>query len=69
MSQGSPRVTIRVPVDLLAEIDAAIERSQSIAHADHADRTAWLLSAVREKLSKQRRGRARPRKAAAGPGT
>ncbi len=57
MSKGSPIVPIRVPSDLLARIDQQIADSNPRRSAEPWTRSAFILSAVAEKLAKMERGR------------
>jgi metal-responsive CopG/Arc/MetJ family transcriptional regulator len=56
MSQGSPRVTVRVPAALLAEIDRVV--AGSVDRVDGAwDRSSWIVYAIRQALAKRERSR------------
>lgn len=57
MSKGSQIVPVRIEPALLAEIDAAVRRSMD--SFDPHTRSSWILSAIREKLAHQRRGKRR----------
>lgn len=64
MSKGSPIVPLRIPAELLAAIDADVERSIQCDQHPRSTRTAWILSAVLEVLrhrerAKKSRGRRR----------
>jgi len=65
MSLGSPRVTVRIPADLLAAIDRQIAARNAVSHGEPWDRSAFLTVAVREKLAKMARSRSGRRRTAA----
>lgn len=58
MSRGSPIVPIRIPSELLAEMDQVILRANEVRRGEPWGRTGFILSAVREKLAKMERSRA-----------
>lgn len=55
-SKGSPIVTLRIPADLLAQVERAVESNNDHRSGQPYDRTAWIIQAIRERLDKQRRG-------------
>ena len=58
MSSGeSPRVTIRVPVALLAEMDAEIQRSQDRGIIHIYDRSTFTNAAIRAFIQKRKGSR------------
>lgn len=62
MSKGNPIIPVRLTPELIAEIEAAIERANdSTARADKEPYTVseWIRSAIREKLAHGARGRSR----------
>lgn len=64
MSKGSPVVTLRVPEEELARLDAAILACNSRRKGTPWSRTDFIMAAVREKLAKMARSRSsRKRKA------
>jgi|SRR5271168_1558725 len=65
MSLGSPRVTLRIPENLLEQIKETIDRNNLRARGEPWDTTSWIIDAIRDKLAHQDRGRKkhdRPRK-------
>lgn len=64
MARGTQIVPIRIPPDELAWIDDQVKRSEADSFDPHT-RTSWILSAIREKIAKQKRGRRkRPKRGA-----
>lgn len=57
MSQGSPRVTVRIPRGLLAEIQQVIDARNGRSPLPPWDLTGFLLQAIRDKLSHMKRSR------------
>lgn len=70
MSKGSPIVNVRVPAELLSEIEAAVERSQDIRQDGGYTLSSWIIAAIRERIAKHVRsaasGRARKKGGANG---
>jgi hypothetical protein len=62
MSAGTPIVTFRLPSDVAEEVEAIIRRSVTRRKAEPWTRTAFILSAIREKLDKLERSRKSSRK-------
>lgn len=63
MSLGSPVIPTRIPVDLLAQIDAIVARSATSRTAGQWTRSGWIVQAIRDKLAHAERSRkSRPRK-------
>lgn len=58
MSKGSPIVPLRIPEEVLAEIDAKVSRSLASGNDPHT-RSSWILAAIREKLAHLKRGNRR----------
>jgi hypothetical protein len=65
-TRADPLLVVRVPCELLAEIDAAVQRY--LASLDRVKRwyrrrkytrSSWVIAAIRERLAKQARGRKR----------
>jgi hypothetical protein len=70
VSKGSPVVPMRIPSELLAEIERAIEGRNSRAPGEPWTRTGFIITAIREKLAKMERsrsGRKRSREVAEPP--
>ena len=65
MSIGSPRMTVRIPADLLAAVDRQVESRNAVAHGEPWTRSAFIVAALREKLAKMQRSRTGRRRAAA----
>lgn len=55
MAKGSPIVPIRIPADLLIEVEEVIVRSWDTRAAAPWNRTTFILAAIREKLSHLKR--------------
>lgn len=63
MSKGNPIIPTRFPPELLAEVDETVERSHQTRTGEPWTRTAFILTAVREKLKKMKRSnKGRPAK-------
>ena len=54
MSKGSPIIPVRIPADLLDEIDARVARSV-LFHKVPLTRSAFIILAMREKLDHYKR--------------
>jgi hypothetical protein len=70
-SKGTPVHTLRLPADLVEQLDLAIARLQLWHHRQFFrrqwkdwSRSAFIASAIREKLKKMERSRRRPTRAA-----
>jgi hypothetical protein len=57
MSKGSPVIPLRVPPEVLALVDGAVERSQTARRAGGWSRSSFILEAITEKLAKMKRSR------------
>lgn len=66
MSKGSYVVPVRVPAELLAEVEATVKRSAHTRTGEPWTRSSFIIAALREKLSKMKRSNAPRRKKAAG---
>lgn len=66
MSKGSPRTTLRIPAELLRQIQEAIDRQSEFRRGEPWNMTTWIIAAIRERLDKQARGR-RPKAKAGEP--
>lgn len=62
MSQGSPRVTIRLPQPLLDLIEQTIERRNSNTSLPPWSMSDFIQNAIWEKLDHMKRSRRRPKK-------
>jgi hypothetical protein len=60
MSKGSPIIRVRVPAALLAQVEAKVERSQDSKDEPYT-LSSWIISAIREKLYKNKRSSTRPK--------
>lgn len=61
-SKGTPITCLRIPPDLLDQIDQAIARAADHLPDEPYTRTSWIISAIKEKLRHQERGRKRARR-------
>jgi hypothetical protein len=52
MSRGSPRLTVRLPAELLALVDEAVVRSVHSRRDGPWTRSSFIQAAVEEKLAK-----------------
>jgi hypothetical protein len=59
MSKGSPRLTIRIPAELLALVDKAVYRSVYTRTNGPWTRSSFVISAIEEKLAKMARSAGR----------
>ena len=59
MSKGSTIVPVRIPADLLAEVDATCTRLVATSACEPPDRSQFIRRAIREKLDHYRRSRRR----------
>lgn len=57
MSKGSPIVPIRIPPDLLGEMERVIAARNVVTRGEPWTRTGFVISAIREKLLKMERSR------------
>jgi hypothetical protein len=57
VSTGSPVIPLRIPRELLAEIQAAMERASHYRQGEPWTRSGFILAAIREKLQKMERSR------------
>lgn len=62
MSKGTPITCVRIPPDMLAQVDALVERSITHAAEEPWTRTSWIVQAIREKLAKRLRSNSRKRR-------
>lgn len=62
MSKGSPVIRVRVPAALLAQIEAAVERSQDTRSEGGYTLSSWIVAALRERLAKHQRSAASGRR-------
>jgi hypothetical protein len=58
MSKGSPIVPLRIPEELLAQIDVAVMESLAYRDAEPFTRTSFILEAVREVFRHRERAKA-----------
>jgi len=65
MSKGSPIITFRVPDDLLAEMDSAINSANWHSKIEPYRRASWIKAAIREKLAHIKRSKKRKKDASA----
>jgi len=65
MSIGSPRMTVRIPADLLAAVDRQVESRNAVAHGEPWTLSAFVVAALREKLAKMERSRSGRRRVTA----
>jgi len=64
-AEGSPRVILRIPQDLLSEMNEVIERRNAVTREEPWDMSAFIRTAIREKIAHVLRSRRpRPRKRA-----
>ena len=54
MSKGSPRITVRIPAGLLAEMDAEIARAPDCTRLDIDGHSQFIVNAIREFVRKRR---------------
>lgn len=63
MSQGSPRITLRLPADLKLHLDAAVQkRNEGNVSPIRWTRTRFIMQAIIDKLNHDRRSAGRPGK-------
>jgi hypothetical protein len=62
MSRGSPIVPIRIPVDLLAQVDAYVARSAHTRPGEPYTRSSWIIKAIEDRIAHARRSSRRGRK-------
>lgn len=55
MSRGSPILSIRVPAELLDQIDSAVRDHESRTRGEVLSRNALLVKWIRESLAKRER--------------
>ena len=61
MSKGSPIVPIRVPAELLVEVDRYVSESADSRKGEPWSRSSFIVTAIRDKLFHLERGRSRSR--------
>lgn len=61
MSLGSPRVTVRLPADLLAMIGEELESQKANGVYGPEDLSAFIVRAIRERIQHRKRSRAKRR--------
>jgi len=59
MSKGTPITTLRIPVELEVEMDLAIRSANWHSRIEPYTKTAWILAAIREKISHNKRSKGR----------
>jgi hypothetical protein len=57
MSRGTRITPLRLPPDLLAQIDLAIASNNVYRVAQDYNRTSWIVQAIKERLAKLERSR------------
>jgi len=62
MSKGTPFVSVRVPDDLLQQIEQEIARTNQNTRNAPFTRSSWILVAIREKLAHAKRSRQKKKK-------
>ena len=55
MAKGSPVLSVRIPVELLALVDEVISRSADTRKAGPWTRSSFIVAAIEEKLEKMAR--------------
>lgn len=56
-SKGSPMVALRIPQELLTEIEATMKKRNVVAFGEPWSRTDFILVAIKEKLAHMARSR------------
>lgn len=59
MSKGTRIYSLRLPPELMDEVEMAIERSVGNRAAEPYNRTTWIIAAIREKLAHLKRSSGR----------
>jgi hypothetical protein len=59
MPRGSPRLTVRIPAELLALVDEAVARSVHSRRDGPWTRSSFTIAAIEEKLAKRARSAGR----------
>lgn len=57
MSRGTPITPLRLPRDLVEQIDRAIAQNNRTRFGEPWNRTSWIVQAIKERLAKQERSR------------
>lgn len=57
MSQGSTRITVRLPDALIAAVEAEIEKRKEHSLVEPEDFSVFVRRAIRNEISHRRRGR------------
>lgn len=57
MSNASPTTTLRIPVAIEAQMEAAIDSANYHSRIEPYTKSSWILHAIREKLAKIQRGK------------
>lgn len=68
MSLGSPRVTVRLPQELIDLVELQIASRNAFSPGEEWDLSAFIKVALREKLAKMARCRAKKPRVGARPG-
>lgn len=63
MSEGSPKVVVRIPAPLLAECELTIARRNLFTLAEPWDFSKFVRAALQEKIAKMDRSRCRIKRA------
>lgn len=57
MSRGSPIISLRVPEDLLRDVQIVVHQTGAKCQGEPWNLTSWILQAIRDKLAHQQRAR------------
>jgi len=60
MAKGSPVLSVRIPVELLALVDEVIARSADTRKDGPWNRSSFIVAAIEEKLEKMARSAGKP---------
>lgn len=57
MSKGSPIITLRIPAELLANVQVVVAETGANCKGEPWNLTTWILQAIKDKLAHQQRAR------------
>lgn len=67
MSKGSPVVPVRIPAELLEQVNAAVEEINIRRIDEPLTRNGWIVRAMKDALAKRKRSATRKRKGTSSP--
>lgn len=62
MSKGNPRVTFRLPRELIHQVEETILNRNAVSPLEPWDWSKFVVIAIKEKLDKMRRSRSKSKK-------